>query len=138
MVFQKEALAAAHDQIGHPGRDRMLEILKERFYWPDMSKDVAEYIAPCDRYLDLRFKSPTNQRAPLVSIQTTYPLDLICLVFFQLEESKGGVSNILVLTHHYTRYAQAFPTTNQTALITAKVLYNNFIVHYRLSSTPTL
>ncbi len=57
-------------------------------------------------------------------------MELIGLDFVQLEETKGGVSNIVVVTDHYTRYAQAFPTTNQTALTTAKVLYNNFIVHY--------
>ncbi len=46
-------------------------------------------------------------------------MEMVCLDFLQLEESKGGISNILVLTDHYTRYAQAYPTANQTALTTA-------------------
>jgi transposase InsO family protein len=50
--------------------------------------------------------------------------------FLSLEPSKGAVENILVVTDHFSRYAQAFPTKNQTAQTTAKVLFENFIVHY--------
>jgi hypothetical protein len=48
-----------------------------------------------------------------------------------LERSKGGFENILVITSHFTRYAQAIPTRNQMATTTAaKVLLENFILHY--------
>ncbi len=49
-----------------------------------------------------------------------------------LKECKGGIGNILVNTDHYTGYAQAFPTKNQSARTTAKVLWDNYIVHFRL------
>ena len=35
-----------------------------------------------------------------------------------------------MLTDHFTRYAQAFPTRNQLAKTTAKVLFENFVVHH--------
>ena len=54
----------------------------------------------------------------------------ICIDFLLLERSKGGQENILVIIDHFTRYAQAFPTRNQLAKNTAKVLFENFIVHY--------
>ena len=54
-------------------------------------------------------------RAPLVSIMTSQPLELVCMDFLSLEESKGGVKDILVITDHFTRYAVAVPTKNQTA-----------------------
>ena len=54
----------------------------------------------------------------------------MCIDFLSLERSKGGFENILVITDHFARYAQAFPTRNQTASKTAKVLSGNFIVHY--------
>jgi transposase InsO family protein len=40
--------------------------------------------------------------------------------------------NILVVTDHFTKYAQAFPTKNQTAKTTADVLFHKFIVQYQI------
>ena len=40
----------------------------------------------------------------------------------------------MVITDHFTRYAQAFPSKTQTALATAKSLWNNFILHYGFPS----
>ena len=41
-----------------------------------------------------------------------------------------GYSNILVITDHFTKYAVAVPTKNQTAATTAKVLYEHFLLPY--------
>lgn len=57
-------------------------------------------------------------------------MELVCIDFLSLERSKGGFENILVITDHFTRYAQAFPTRNQLVKTTAKILFENFIVHY--------
>ena len=50
--------------------------------------------------------------------------------FFVFGKAKGGHEHILVVTDHFTRYAQAFPTRNQLAKTTAKILFENFVVHY--------
>ena len=38
--------------------------------------------------------------------------------------------NILVITDHFTRYAQAYITPKQMAHVTAKVFWEQFLVHY--------
>ena len=40
----------------------------------------------------------------------------------------------MIITDHFTRNAQAFPSKTQTALATAKLLWNNFILHYGFPS----
>ena len=40
----------------------------------------------------------------------------------------------MVITDHFVRYAQAFPSKTQTALVTAKLLWNNFILYYGFPS----
>jgi len=69
-------------------------------------------------------------KAPLVNIHSSYPLELVCIDFLSLEPSKGNVGNVLVITDHYTKFAKAVPTKNQTAKTTAEALFNEFIVHF--------
>ena len=120
-------LEALHDEMGHPGRDRTNSLIRDRFYWPGMTKDIDDWIQHCDRCLK-RKKEPN--RAPLVNISTSQPMELVSLDFLTLEPSKGGIQNILVITDHFTRYAQAVPTKNQTARTTTEALFNSFVVHY--------
>ena len=93
-----------------------------------MCSDAAQWVAKCERCL--RRKCSVNSKAPLVNITTSYPLELVCMDFLTLENSNGGFGNILVITDHFTKYAVAIPTTNQTARTTADAFYNNFIINF--------
>ena len=48
--------------------------------------------------------------------------------FLSLEPS--NIENVLVITDHFKRYAQAFPSRTQTAQATDKILWENFICPY--------
>lgn len=96
----------SHDNLGHPGRDKTTAFIRERFFWSEMTCDIEEWIKSCKRCL-LR-KSPTNNRAPLVSIQTSEPLELVCLDYLTLETSKGGYQHILIITDHFTNMLLPF------------------------------
>ena len=123
-----KALEGLHDDMGHLGRDRTLGLVRDRFFWPRMTADVDEHVRNCERCL--RRKSPVLQRAPLVNVKTTQPMELVCMDFLTLEMSKGGYQYILVITDHFTKYAQAVPTRNMSAKTTADALFNQYIVHY--------
>lgn len=124
-----KVLAMAHSDMGHQGRDRTLNLLKSRFYWPGMGKDVQEFIARCDRCS--RAKAPNlPDKAPLHPIVSTEPLDIVCMDYLSLESSKGGYGNILVITDHFTKIAVAIPTTSQTASNTAKLISQHFIYRH--------
>ena len=117
-----------HNDMGHQGRDRTTSLVQDRFYWYGMTSDIDHLISNCTRCL--RRKTPTDTRAPMVSITTSQPLEMVCLDFLKLERSKGGFEDVLVMTDHFTRYAVAVPTKNSTAKTTADVLYQQFIVKY--------
>ena len=120
-------LAGLHDEVGHLGRERTLQLVRSRYYWPRMSEDVKTKVRDCP--VCIRRKPGISQKAPLVNIVTTQPMELICIDYLSLEASAGGIENILVITDHYTRLAYAIPTKNQTAKTTAQALYN-FFLHY--------
>ena len=52
----------------------------------------------------------------LYSIKATHPLELIHVDFLTIESGKTGKDvSILVVTDHFTQYAQAFVTPSTTA-----------------------
>ena len=65
-------------------------------------------------------------------ILVSYPLELVHLDFLTLgrktDDSKS--INVLIITSHFTKYAQAYVTPKQTAAIVAKTLWENFLVPY--------
>ena len=124
--YREEALRRSHDHNGHFAKERVLNILKDRFYWPKMSSDVDAWLAKCQRCI-MRKKIPGV--APMVSIHSSQPLEIVCMDFLTLEASKG-FGHVLVITDHYTRYAVAIPTRNLTAKTTAQVFFNDFVAHY--------
>lgn len=47
-----------------------------------------------------------------------------------MKRSKGGIENVLIVTDHFSRYAQAYPTKDQKACTVAKVLWRNFFCRF--------
>ena len=47
--FIAEALKGLHDEptSGHLGKDKTIELVRQRFFWPGMKKDVTDYVASC-------------------------------------------------------------------------------------------
>ncbi|XP_057179298.1 uncharacterized protein LOC130547386 [Triplophysa rosa] len=114
--------------MGHMGIDRTLDLVSTRFYWPKMVMDIERKVRTCGRCV--RRKARPERAAPLVNINTTRPLELLCMDFLSLEPDKSGTKDILVITDHFTKFAVAIPTPNQKARTVAKCLWENFMVHY--------
>ena len=123
-------MTSLHVDMGHQCRDKTLSLVKDRFVWYGMTRDVETWITNCNRCI--RRKKPTNERTALVNIESSQPLELVCIDYLSLERSKGGYESILVITDHFTRYVIAIPSRNQTAKTTAEAFFNNFVVHYGL------
>ena len=66
---------------------------------------------------------PANKE-PLESIRSK-PLQLVCINFLSAEDA-NKIVDVLVLTDHFTRMAQAFLCTNQSAKQVAKVPWDKF------------
>ena len=105
---KEEAFRLLHDEMGHMGRDRTTSLLRERFYWPGLDKYVADKLKRCHRCL--QGKGPhLPDRAALGHLKASQPLELVCIDFLSLEESKGKFGNILVMTDVFTYYLSCYP-----------------------------
>ena len=115
--------------MGHLGVERVLALARERFYWPHMIRDIENFIHHTCRCLKQR-RPNLSTRKPLQPILTTAPLQLVSIDFVHLERSSGGYEYILVVVDHFTKYAQAYPTRNKTAVTAADKIFNDFIPRF--------
>ena len=129
--YWKQALGACHENMGHLGIERTTALLKDHFYWPSIAEDVEKHIKSCPRCL--RFKTQP-EKAELNPVIATRPLELVHIDYLTIEapaNSKSGKDvNVLIITDHFTRYAQAHITSSQKAPVLAKTLWDQFFVHY--------
>ena len=87
-TYRQRAIEGCHDQVGHLGQDRVLDLLRDWFYWPGIHLDVVSYINSCPRCL-CRKSQP--DKAPLLNIEASQPLELIHLYYLKIEPSKGNI-----------------------------------------------
>ena len=119
------ALEGLHENAGHFGQDRTLDLVRTRFFWPKMAEDVEKKVRHCERCI--RRKVVVPHRAPLVNIVTSQPMELVAMDYLTVESSKGGFENILVVTDHFSKFCHVFPTKNQSAKTTAAALFKLFL-----------
>ena len=90
--FIEQVLTGLHNDMGHPGKDRTLSLLPDRFYWPGRTSDTVNWIKNCNRCI--RQKSKTDLRALNVNITSHYLSELVCIDYLTLEPSQGNISKI--------------------------------------------
>ena len=125
---QQAAIDGCHCSARHQGRDRMLSLMKEHFWWPGMSQALLKLVANCGKCIQYETKGQLPLMQPIIC---TEPLELVHIGYLGMEvtvatDKKPVVKNVLVVVDHFTRYVQAFVTKNHTARTTAQVLYNNY------------
>ena len=125
-AYRKQALAGVHEDLFHTHFDDAVIHLRKRFFWPFMAKDLKEKIKSCERCIRRNAKC---EKAPMESIETTYPLELMSIDFLSLE-IHGKKHNILVMIDHFTKFGRAIVTPDQTAKTVARVLWREFFMVY--------
>ena len=74
--LRSAVLAAAHE--GCPGRDSMLQQLRQDVWWSGLDKDVKAYTVSC---LGCSAATPSNSTPPMVVRETSKGPSLVDLIF---------------------------------------------------------
>ena len=117
--------------MGHLGIKRATSLLRDHFYLPSILEDIEKHIKSCPQCI--RFETQP-EKAELNPIIATKPLELVHIDYLTIEPPSNSRSskdvNILIITDHFTRYAQAHITSSHKAPIVAKMLSDHFFIHY--------
>jgi hypothetical protein len=105
-----EVMKKAHEESGHYGPWKTLELLRERCYWNNMSKDVIEHIQFCESCQ--RLKSNTSKTYGEMELMRTYePWEMICIDWIgPISPVSRGFRYILMIVDYHTQWPEAFPT----------------------------
>ncbi|KAK0135029.1 Transposon Ty3-I Gag-Pol polyprotein [Merluccius polli] len=100
-------LKGVHSDAGHQGQSRSVGLARQRFFWLSLDRDVRDHVRNCKRCI------------------------LVCIDFWSAEDVRNKTVDVLVVTDHFTRMAQAFPCKDQSAKQVARVLWDKFFCVFR-------
>ncbi len=122
-----------HDSVAggsHQGFDRTYNAMKAFYYWPNMYKDVYDYIKGCATCQTSKraYHSlpPPLHPLPIAEVFERWHIDHIC----NLTKTPDGYQHILVVVDSTSKWVEAFPTKTQTAEETAQILYREIFTRY--------
>src|SRR4029434_1849949 len=115
--------------MGHQGSERTLELLRQRCFWVGVHEDVKQWIKKCERCVLTKMPNP-KIHPPMKAFLASRPLEVVAVDFTILEPARDGRGKVLVITDVFTKFTQAFPTRDQKADTTAKVLLREWFMKY--------
>src|SRR5208282_3751563 len=124
----------AQRATAHPGRTKTTKILCDRYYWPGMTKDIAQFVRNCD---DCRRASIPRDKTPGLLKPLPIPerpWQHISMDFHEMPLDRNGYNMVLVLVDCFGKRPLTFPCRKT---ITAKELAQLYIdVPYRIYGPP--
>jgi transposase InsO family protein len=132
LKLRKVVLKQLHNKrlSGHLGIRRTMARIEARFYWPGSSTDVRRWIQSCVR-CSMQKNKPAGTREFLGQEPRGGAFECIGADIMDTHKvSKRGNRYILLVVDYFTKWAEAFPLKQHTALKVAQVLMERVIVQH--------
>ena len=131
--IRNEITTTFHDELlgGHLGYNKTYNKIRDRFYWPKMSKDIKQYCASCVPCA-IRKPLPKKKKAPLQPMPLmNNAFEKVALdILGPLRQTENGNQYVLVMSDYLTRWVEAFPLKCITAQAVADVFVNYIICRH--------
>lgn len=115
---------------GHVGIRRMLNNIRQRYFWPGLENDVTDFVKRCDQCQRLKHFKHTKEPM-IITNHGNCAFDRIYLdLVGPLPKDSFNNIYILSLQCDLTKYVEAYPLTSKHTEVVAASLVNNFILRY--------
>jgi hypothetical protein len=136
-TLKREVLQKAHESrfATHPESTKLYQDLKECYWWPDMKKDVAEYVAKCGvcQQVKVEHQKPAGPLQPLLIPQWKWE-DISMDFVSGLPKKKRGNNVIWVIVDRLTKSALFLPMRKTDSIDKLAQFYVNEVI--RLHGVP--
>ena len=113
------------------GVSRTVYCLLDRVYWPGLCEDVRSYIASCS--VCLACKSPCPRWAPMGHVSVGHCWDRVTMDILDMSvTTSNGNRYVLVMVDCFSRWTEACPLPNKTALAIADAFFQLIICRFRM------
>lgn len=114
---------------GHFGPLRTYQKIQERYFWPDMRKQIYDFVKTCD--VCQRRGKPYKYQEPLHPLSVGQPFDRIGIdLLGPLPKTTRGNRYIVVATDYLTKWPEAQAVPDQSAASAAQFLYEHVVVRH--------
>ncbi|CAG2247528.1 unnamed protein product [Mytilus edulis] len=119
---------------GHMGRDKTLDSIRRRFYWPGMSSDIACWVKQCNLCARCK-RGPGIGKAPLQQSLVGSPFDRIGIdIVGPCPITQDGNEYMIVVQDYFTKWTEVYPVVRHNALTVADKLATQFFCRFGLPS----
>jgi hypothetical protein len=134
-IQRQEKIKTTHEVLGHMAAGAVLDVLKRKYWWPEMNVEIAGFISHC-RKCQLH-SSNKQDAAPIHPISPApLPFDRWAFDFIQdLPPSREGNTQILTAIDYATRWVVMKAVPNRTSETVLKFFYDEIVTNYGLPSS---
>ena len=133
LLLRTKILHECHDSptAGHLGTDKTIDLVKRKFYWRGMYRDIRKYVETC---LSCQSNKSSSQ-VPAGLLKTlpipphnwhTIGMDLIT----QLPRTKSNHDAIVVFTDHKSKQSHFIPTVTEVSAPLLADIYIDKVIRY--------
>ena len=114
-----------HEGLGHPGNQRMMKSIAQRYWWPGITTDVEAYCKAC-RQCKLRKADNNSARLPILRYpRSQRPFELVHIDLTGPFPKSNGYEYILVIKCALTQWIELVPLCSKEAREVAHALFTH-------------
>ena len=115
---------------GHFGRDKTIESINRRFYWPGITENIKSWCKSCEMCAKCK-PGPGKGKTPLKQLIVRETMECIAIdIMGPLPRTKDGNEFIMVVGDYYSKWKEAFALKDHKALTVADKLVTEVICRF--------
>lgn len=115
---------------GHPGQKKLYAKIRQNYYWPKMTKEIAKYVRQCEKCRLNKHERKTKEKM-MITPTPARPLDVVVIdTIGPLMKSNRGNSYAVTMICELTKHLTCAAVRDKSAKEVAKAIFEKFILKY--------